>query len=232
MNEEWPDHTERDDDSAERVRHARAREELRRRLADVRARDSSQTRVWKPIVAGLALFAFVASSVSWWQAARGAADRQAPSASDLWNEHGARPIAAFTPGAARDVPIGELCAAMPVEPQTVAGPVRDQVLRDYGMEAVPAHEYELDYLITPDLGGTPDRRNLWPERYGSLVWNARVKDELEDLLARMVCEGQIDLVTAQQEIARDWIAAYRKYFRTDRPVRLQSAMLVSPADRP
>ena len=28
----------------------------------------------------------------------------------------------------------------------------------------------------------------------------------------MVCAGQIDLGAAQEDIAKDWIAAYRKYF--------------------
>jgi len=58
------------------------------------------------------------------------------------------------------------------------------VLHDYRMDGIANEEYELDYLITPELGGSSDRRNLWPERYGSRVWNARVKDELEGLLPR------------------------------------------------
>jgi hypothetical protein len=87
------------------------------------------------------------------------------------------------------------------------------------MANTPDDEYELDYLVTPDLGGSPDARNLWPEPYGSDVWNARVKDELETLLPRMVCRGQLDLATAQRDIATDWVAAYRKYFKTDRPIQ-------------
>jgi hypothetical protein len=50
------------------------------------------------------------------------------------------------------------------------------------------------------------------------VWNARVKDELEDRLRQMVCDGSLDLTEAQREIATNWIAAYKKYFRTDRPL--------------
>jgi hypothetical protein len=45
-----------------------------------------------------------------------------------------------------------------------------------------------------------------------------VKDALEDRLRRMVCAGQIDLATAQHEIAVTGIAAYKKYFHTDRPL--------------
>jgi hypothetical protein len=96
--------------------------------------------------------------------------------------------------------------------------VRQAVIRDYNMDRVPAHDYELDYLITPELGGSDDRRNLWPERYSSDVWNARVKDELERLLPNLVCAGTLPLATAQRDMATDWIAAYKKYFHTDRPL--------------
>ena len=70
---------------------------------------------------------------------------------------------------------------------------------------------------TPELGGTADPKNLWPERYASPVWSARVKDQLEDLLPTLVCQGRLDLGTAQRDIAVDWIVAYKKYFHTDRP---------------
>lgn len=79
--------------------------------------------------------------------------------------------------------------------------------------------YEVDYLITPALGGADDIHNLWPQSSASVVWNAQVKDALEDHLRELVCDGQLDLTVAQREIASDWIGAYKKYFHTDRPVR-------------
>ncbi|HZT37758.1 MAG TPA: hypothetical protein VFA28_07660 [Bryobacteraceae bacterium] len=77
--------------------------------------------------------------------------------------------------------------------------------------------YEVDYLITPALGGADDLGNLWPQSYSATQWNARVKDALEDRLHELVCSGSLDLATAQREIATDWIAAYKKYFHTDQP---------------
>jgi hypothetical protein len=74
--------------------------------------------------------------------------------------------------------------------------------------------YEVDYLITPALGGADDIRNLWPQSYVSTAWNARVKNALEDRLRDLVCRGQLDLGEAQREIATDWIAAYKKYVRS------------------
>jgi hypothetical protein len=70
---------------------------------------------------------------------------------------------------------------------------------------------EIDHLISLELGGANDRENLWPQPYSGTVWNARVKDKLEDRLHRMVCAGTITLQSAQQEIASDWIGAYRRY---------------------
>lgn len=45
-----------------------------------------------------------------------------------------------------------------------------------------------------------------------------MKDDLEDHLRDLVCEGQLDLATAQREIAGNWIEAYKKYFHTEIPL--------------
>jgi hypothetical protein len=146
-------------------------------------------------------------------------------------ESAALPIRSLTPGAARAIGLGEICATHTPERLPVPAVVRTAVLRDYRMEDVPADEYELDYLITPELGGTPDRRNLWPERYGSRVWNAGVKDSLEALLPELVCRGDVDLATAQRDIATDWIAAYKKYFHVDHPVDAHAGRLQEGGER-
>lgn len=88
-----------------------------------------------------------------------------------------------------------------------------------------ADDYEIDYLIAPGLGGAEDIQNLWPEPYTSQTWNARVKDALEERLHELVCTGKLDLPTAQRDIATDWIAAYKKYFHTDRPLALRSDLM-------
>jgi hypothetical protein len=133
-------------------------------------------------------------------------------------EPGALPLPQLTPGDVRPVTLDELCAERLPSGRAVPASVQQAVLHDYNMGHVPEEDYELDHLITPALGGTSDRRNLWPERYTSRVWNARVKDELEDLLPQLVCERKVPLATAQRDIASNWIAAYKKYFQTDRPL--------------
>ena len=135
-----------------------------------------------------------------------------------WEAAAILPIGALTPGLATTVSASELCSTRP-KPDRVPGAMRGIVLASYGMTQVASDEYELDYLITPELGGARDPRNLWPERYASGPWNARVKDELETLLPDLVCRGEVDLATAQRDIAANWIDAYKKYFGTDRPLR-------------
>jgi anti-sigma factor RsiW len=144
-------------------------------------------------------------------------------------ERDALPNAALTPGATWNVTAEELCADKLREERQISAAVRHEVLREYGMERVPFEEYELDYLITPELGGAPDARNLWPQRYAARSWNAHVKDQLERLLPQLVCDGQLDLATAQSDIAADWIAAYKKYFKTDVPLPTQTSLIIDKA---
>lgn len=88
---------------------------------------------------------------------------------------------------------------------------KEHVYELYGITPVPNH-YEIDHLISLQLGGTNSMRNLWPQSYFSETWNARVKDSLENELNRLVCDGKLPLQEAQNAIAADWIAAYCKYY--------------------
>jgi predicted anti-sigma-YlaC factor YlaD len=140
-------------------------------------------------------------------------------------ERGALPDRRLTPGATRGVTIGEACSMAHEEVVgEVSSPLRQEVFREYGIVNAHPDDYEVDYLIAPGLGGAEDIHNLWPEPYTSRPWNAHVKDALEERLHEMVCGGELDLSTAQRDIATDWIAAYKKYFHTDRPLALHSRL--------
>ena len=134
---------------------------------------------------------------------------------------GFAPRPSLTPGATRVVSREAVCSDGPdraIALRHVASDVAEQVFRRYGIQSPGPRAYEIDYLIPRDLGGSEDQRNLWPQPYARGVWNARVKDALEDRLRGLVCDGKIDLATAQRELARDWIGAYKRYFRTDKPL--------------
>ncbi len=187
-----------------------ARARLESRLAHMAAEPARQ---WLPPASAFAVAAVVmvvASGAVYVQRSHSPASRTSRHVLVL-------PVASITPGATSDVTVDQLCSgATRARPITVA--MRAQVLSAYGVQDVPTDQYELDYLITPELGGATDVRNLWPQGYGSPIWNARVKDELEELLPRLVCSRQVDLETAQRDMASDWIAAYKKYFKTDVPL--------------
>jgi hypothetical protein len=150
-------------------------------------------------------------------------------------ERGELPDRHLTPGATRTVSIREVCSSRHEEVvRAVPTSVRQEIFQEYGIVTVRADDYEIDYLIAPRLGGTEDVHNLWPESYTSPMWNARVKDALEEHLHELVCAGKVDLATAQRDIATDWIAAYKKYFHTDRPLEVNSDLISNrrPAIRP
>jgi hypothetical protein len=128
------------------------------------------------------------------------------------------PNSALTPGATLLVDRQAVCAERNENNRLVPVALQRRVLEQYGIGGADPRAYEIDYLVTPALGGADDIHNLWPHSYSSTMWNARVKDALEDRLREMVCTGGLDLATAQREIASDWIAAYKKYFGTDAPL--------------
>ncbi len=129
------------------------------------------------------------------------------------------PNPSFTPGATRPMTQQQVCVALAQDDdRTAPREMAAVVFTQYGIKDPKPKAYEVDYLITPALGGAEVVKNLWPQPYAGSVWNARVKDALEDYLRTMVCNGRLELATAQEEIAADWIGAYRKYFRTDAPL--------------
>jgi len=127
------------------------------------------------------------------------------------------PDSRLTPGAATLANRQAVCAQTNTKNKAVPVALQQKVFEEYGIAGAAPQAYEVDYLVTPALGGADDIRNLWPHSYSS-TWNAKVKDALEDRLRDMVCDGSLDLTVAQKEIAQDWIGAYRKYFHTEKPL--------------
>jgi hypothetical protein len=71
--------------------------------------------------------------------------------------------------------------------------------------------FEIDHLISLELGGSNDPANLWPESYVTEGLNAHLKDALENKLHALVCARTVPLAEAQHEISTDWPSAYLKY---------------------
>ncbi len=128
------------------------------------------------------------------------------------SDRGVLPNPTLTPGAARRASLEQVCSLSQEEVIKPVSPAeKERVFAEYGISSAHAEQYEVDYLITPGLGGYDDIRNLWPEPYETAKWNAHMKDALEERLHEMVCSHQLDLSVAQVAIATNWIAAYQKY---------------------
>jgi hypothetical protein len=190
---------------------------LKARLAELAAQSNHRAR-WFPgisprlgwVAAAVAIAVAVMVPLTYW-------------ALDLVRQSAAPPVTvtvpnpALTPGATVLLSDREVCGQTSVKNKLVPVSLQQRVFAEYGIGAAEPEAYEVDYLITPALGGADDIHNLWPESRGATVWNAQVKDALEDHLRDLVCNGQLDLATAQREIAGNWIEAYKKYFHTNQP---------------
>jgi hypothetical protein len=89
--------------------------------------------------------------------------------------------------------------------------LKKRQIRAYGYADHNPKDYEEDHLIALSIGGHPtDERNLWPQPRKS-EWGADKKDQLEFVIYKMVCAGEIPLAEAQREMSRDWIAAWKRH---------------------
>jgi hypothetical protein len=89
--------------------------------------------------------------------------------------------------------------------------MKRQQLRQFNYADRNPKNYEQDHLIPLSIGGNPsDPKNLWPQpRAGA--WGAEQKNDLEFVVYKMVCNGDISLAEAQQRVARNWIEAYQAW---------------------
>ena len=85
---------------------------------------------------------------------------------------------------------------------------KDQVYAEYGIPSHTPGAYEVDHLISLELGGSNDISNLWPE-LANPTPGFHQKDSVENTLHSEVCAGTISLSDAQYQIATNWLALYK-----------------------
>jgi hypothetical protein len=84
-------------------------------------------------------------------------------------------------------------------------------LEVYAEYAITMHcpgDYEVDHLIPLELGGSNSIKNLWPESHPyCALERASEKRQAGGQTSRTGSQGQLDVKTAQQAIAVNWIEA-------------------------
>lgn len=133
------------------------------------------------------------------------------------------PDAGMTPGVVRTYgSVQTLVATKTGTVRNVSEKEKRAVFVEY-FGAVPAKpgNYEIDHLISLELGGSNDIKNLWPQSYLTAPWNSHVKDKLENWMAASVRQtlnsrgealaSQL-LGVYQKEISSNWILSYTKHF--------------------
>lgn len=86
---------------------------------------------------------------------------------------------------------------------------KNAVYAEYGITSHYAGQYEVDHLVSLELGGSNDISNLWPEA-ASPKPGFHEKDKVENYLHDQVCNGAISLSQAQLEIATNWLQVYQQ----------------------
>jgi hypothetical protein len=84
---------------------------------------------------------------------------------------------------------------------------KQEVYTEYGIARHPPGQYEVDHLVSLELGGSNDVSNLWPEAANPNP-GFHQKDAVENYLHNQVCNGAISLLQAQQQIAGNWLSIY------------------------
>ena len=129
-----------------------------------------------------------------------------------------------TPGVVRtDISDAKICTVKwGLDARHVSESMKAKVFSNYGFTGnqdpkctvdARGRHCEIDHLISRELGGADDIRNLWPQPYGTSPWNAQLKDKLENHLHKEACDlHSITLRQARKMIRDDWRVAYRKYY--------------------
>lgn len=125
--------------------------------------------------------------------------------------HDALPDSACTPGAIFSSATKEqICVpGYSKNVRNVPESEKDQAYAEYGIKSHRTGQYEVDHLISLELGGSNDIANLWPEAANPRP-GFHEKDKVENYLHDQVCSGAMPLQQAQEKIATDWLSVYQQ----------------------
>lgn len=121
----------------------------------------------------------------------------------------------LTPGARFAVSAATVCrSGYASSVRNVSESRKAQVYAEYAITHRTSGQYEIDHLISLELGGSNAVANLWPEPNDHPHGYLNSKDILENRLHALVCAGRVALARAQALIANNWVSAYHEFLGT------------------
>lgn len=133
-----------------------------------------------------------------------------------------------TPGAVLTIDKSVICVAGYTKTvRDVPDSVRQAVFKEYSIDYSLHSNYEVDHLISLELGGSNDISNLFPEGY-SILHGALEKDKFENYLHSQICDGAMAVQTAQYQIATNWLKYYTIAFPSKTSASSQTQTTVAP----
>jgi len=91
--------------------------------------------------------------------------------------------------------------------RNVSQSLKNDVYASYGIVKRKPGAYQIDHLVSLQLGGSNDIANLWPEA-ASPKPGFREKDKVENYLRDQMCNGTMTVKEVQTAIATNWLAVY------------------------
>jgi hypothetical protein len=125
------------------------------------------------------------------------------------------PDPGLTPGAVLTTDATKVCRAGYARTvRHVTEATKREVFRRYGIRCTACGKrYEVDHLISLELGGSNEVTNLFPQPYEPRP-GAHEKDLVENWLHAEVCSGRMGLPEAQHEIAMAWLSVWKRMPKT------------------
>lgn len=122
---------------------------------------------------------------------------------------------ACTPGAILTTDVSVICTPGYTKTvRDVSDATRKKVFAQYGIPYSEHDNYEVDHLISLELGGSNDISNLWPEN-SKIEYGSHFKDKFENYLHTQICNGKMTVQEAQKQISEDWLKYYQGYINQD-----------------
>ncbi len=85
----------------------------------------------------------------------------------------------------------------------VSSSQKDRIYAAYGIRSHTVGEYNIDHLISLQLGGSNDDANLWPQA-AEPAPGYHEKIKVENFLHGELCRGEISLQQAQRLVGQHW----------------------------